>query len=78
MTNDQAGVELFPHTNREVVRKMLDFLHELIDGVIDLYNNETKPALDRRDFTEYNQRICKGARNVLQKLAANITVDFST
>jgi hypothetical protein len=69
MTNDEAGSQLFPHTNREAVGKMLDFLHDLIESVIDLYNNGKKPRLGQRDFTGHNERIRDGARNVLRKLA---------
>jgi hypothetical protein len=48
---------------------MLDFLHELIDSIIDLYNNGKRPRLGERDFTGHNDRIRNGARNVLRKLA---------
>jgi hypothetical protein len=69
MTNDEAGSQLFPRTNREAVGRMLDFLHELIDSIIDLYNNGKRPRLGERDFTGHNDRIRNGARNVLRKLA---------
>jgi hypothetical protein len=69
MTNDEARSQLFPRTNREAVGKMLDFLHDLIDSVIDLHSNGNKPRLGERDFTGHNERIREGARNVLRKLA---------
>ena len=69
MTNDEAGSQLFPHTNREAVGKMLDFLHDLIDAIINLYNNGSEPRLGERDFAGHNERIREGARNVLRKLA---------
>jgi hypothetical protein len=69
MTNDEAGSQLFPQTNREVVGEMLDFLHDLIAAIIDLYSNGNEPLLGRRDFTGHNERIREGARNVLRKLA---------
>jgi hypothetical protein len=69
MTNDEAGSQLFPQTNREAVGEMLDFLHDLIATIIDLYNNGNESLLGRRDFTGHNENIRERARNVPRKLA---------
>jgi hypothetical protein len=71
MSDDEAGIALFPQTNRVAVGKILDFLHDLVESIKELYLNGTKPELGR-DFTEYNQR-CRGdARNVMRKLAEHV------
>lgn len=70
MTNDQAAVQLFPSTNREQVGRILDFLHGLIDRLIDLYNNGTEPLMGQNDFTAYNQRVRSEVQSVLGRLTA--------
>jgi hypothetical protein len=71
MSNDQAGTQLFGETRRDEVARILDFLHDLIGTVRNLYDNGRKPKLGKRDFTEYNERIRNGAATVLRKLARN-------
>jgi hypothetical protein len=68
MSDEQAGIDLFPQTNREGIGKILDFLHDSVEAITDLYLNGTKPVLGR-DFKDYNRRIRDDARNVLRRLA---------
>jgi hypothetical protein len=71
MSNDQAAFELFGNTSRAEVSAILDFLHDLIDIIIDLYSNGIKPELGLRDFTEYNQCIRRGPEGVLRRLVGS-------
>ena len=68
MSDEQAGIDLFPQTNREAIGKILDFLHDLIEAIAGLYQDGTKPVLGR-DFKDYNRRIRDDARNVMRRLA---------
>lgn len=69
MSDDQAGNDLFPNTNRLEVGSILDFLHDLVDTIQDLYVNGNSPILGRRSYVESNARIRNGTENVLRKLA---------
>lgn len=60
--------ELFAMTNRAELSKMLDFLHELVAGLINLYLNGVKPDIGARDFDSYNGKIAASARRVVQKV----------
>lgn len=71
MSDEEAGIALFPQTNRDAVGRILDFLHDLIESVKELYVNGTKPELGR-DFKEYNQRVREDARNVMRRLAEHL------
>jgi hypothetical protein len=66
MTNDQAAIALFPHTNREEVGRILDFLHMLIAILIDLFNNGKRPVVGQYNFTEYKQRVRSQVQTVLR------------
>jgi hypothetical protein len=68
MSDDEAGVALFPQTSREAVGKILDFLHDLVEAITELYLNGRPPELGRRDFKAYNQRIRDDARNVMRRV----------
>jgi len=68
MTEDEAGEKYFGNTNREEVRKLIDFLSDLVGVLTDLYWNGHKPELGRRDFTEQNQRIRVVVQSVVHKL----------
>jgi hypothetical protein len=74
VSDDEAGIALFPQTNREAIGKILDFLHDLVESINELYLNGTKPELGR-DFKEYNQRIRDDARNVMRRLAERVVLD---
>jgi hypothetical protein len=68
MSDDQAGVQLFGDTSRDEVGTILDFLHDLIESIVNLYTNGFEPELGRRDFKEHNQRIRDGVAKVLKSL----------
>jgi hypothetical protein len=71
MSDAQAREELFGKTNREEVAMILDFLHDLIETILHLYMNGSKPVLGTRDFRMHNQRIRDGVSEVLQRLYQN-------
>ncbi len=75
MSDAQAGIDLFPQTNRVTVGNILDFLHDLVGSITELYLNGTKPVLGVRDFKDHNQRIRDDPRKVLARLAEHIVVD---
>jgi hypothetical protein len=75
MSDAQAGIDLFPQTNREVVGKILDFLHDLVESISELYLNGKQPVLGVRDFKDGNQRIRDDPRRVLRTLAEHVEVD---
>lgn len=68
MSNEEAASALFSDTDRSEISNILDFLHDLIDAIQDLYENGSQPVLGRRRYQEYNQRIRDGVGSVLQKL----------
>jgi len=68
MSDAEAGTTLFPQTNREAVGKVLDFLHDLVESITELYLNGRMPELGRRDFKDYNQRIRDDARKAMLRL----------
>jgi len=68
MSDEEAGIALFPQTSREAVGEILDFLHDLIELINQLYLDGIKPELGR-DFKKYNQRAREDARNVMRRLA---------
>jgi hypothetical protein len=75
VSDEEAGRALFPQTNREAVGRILDFLHDLVESLNQLYLNGTRPELGKRDFTDYNQRIRADARNVIRTLSAHVDAD---
>jgi hypothetical protein len=69
MTNARAALELFPKTNRDEIAAILDFLHDLIGAIRDLYLNGARPQLGVRLHKDYNDRIKASTKSVLCKLA---------
>lgn len=61
--------ELFSKTDRNELGKSLDFLHELVDGLWQLYQNGTKPELGVRDFTKSNDKLRESVREIIHKIA---------
>ena len=71
MSGEEAGRALFPETDREAARRILDFLHDLVESLEQMYLNGTKPELGKR----YNQRIRADARIVIRTLSAHLDTD---
>lgn len=67
MSNDEAGMKLFGATNRDEISTMLDFLHDLVEALADLYHNGSQPTLGKRDFSDHNQRIRDGVGEALRR-----------
>jgi hypothetical protein len=70
MSASDAGASLFPQTSRNEISTLLDFLHDLIDAISQLYLDGRKPELGKRSYNEYNQRIRDGVSAVLKRLPA--------
>lgn len=70
MSDDQAGVELFPKTNREELKGTPHFLRDLDNIIRDLYNNGRKPILGQHDSTAGVTATASRVEKVLRKLAA--------
>jgi len=68
MSDAQAGAQLFGDTSRDEVGAILDFLHDLIETIRELYINGHEPELGKRDFREDNQRIRDSVARVLRSL----------
>lgn len=60
---------LFAMTNKIDLAQMLDFLHELVDAISNLYLNGVQPELGTRSFTSHNDKIRASARSVIRKVA---------
>jgi hypothetical protein len=68
MSDDQASAQLFGGASRDKVATILDFLHDLIETIRNLYDNGRVPKLGQKDFSEHNQRIRDGVAKVLRNL----------
>jgi hypothetical protein len=62
-------LELFAMTNRADLAKTLDFLHELVDAIGNLFLNGKKPEIGSRSFDHHNEKIRASARMVVRKAA---------
>lgn len=71
VVSSPQAFELFAETNRDEIGAILDFLHDLVDRIQDLYLNGIKPELDRQSYKEYNKSVRSKAERVLRKLAAH-------
>lgn len=60
---------MFAKTNRNELSATLDALHELVGGLLSLYQNGLRPEIGARDLKAYNDRIKGYARNVIGKVA---------
>jgi len=67
----QTHAPLYAKTNRVELGKMLDFLHDLITAIEQLYLNGIKPELGIRSYEDHNQKIRDEVRNVLGRIAAS-------
>lgn len=70
LTNTEKTIhELFAQTNRAEVAQILDFLHDLLAAIEQLYLNGTQPELGTRSFEHHNEKIRASARMVVRKAA---------
>ena len=69
MSDDRAGAELFPKTNREEIGETINFLRELVAVIQNLYRNGDEPKLGGRNLSDRGKRIRTGVEMVLRKLA---------
>jgi hypothetical protein len=63
--------ELFAGIDRKEIEQILDFLHDLIDAIEQLFVNGQKPQLGRRSYGTFNQAIRDGVKSVLAKVGAS-------
>lgn len=68
MTDLKAGATLFIQTDRSEITEMLDFLHDLIMAIRNLFENGLNPELGKRDFKEHNRDIRDGVESLLKRL----------
>jgi hypothetical protein len=68
MSTLEAGVQLFPKTNREEMTDILNFLHDLVECIRELFNNGRNPESGKRDFEEHNQHVHEDVAKVLRRL----------
>jgi hypothetical protein len=71
MYDAEAVSGLFAATSRTEIGSILDFLHDLMDAIEQLYLNGTKPELSIRHYDLHNQKVRDGVRNVLGRIAAS-------
>jgi hypothetical protein len=71
MNDAEAVAGLFAPTNRAELGSILDFLHDLMDAIEQLYLNGREPELGTRVYDAHNQRIRDGVKNVLGRIAAS-------
>lgn len=69
LQTDKPLGDLFAQTNRNELGKILDFLHELVDGITYLYLNGMKPEFGVRDFSQYNDNLRESVREIIHKIA---------
>ncbi|MGC2742833.1 MAG: hypothetical protein WA672_06575 [Candidatus Angelobacter sp.] len=60
---------LFALTNKAELAQMLDFLHELVDAITNLYQNGVPPEIGVRKFEYHNGKIKNSTRSVINKIA---------
>jgi HEPN superfamily AbiU2-like protein len=68
MTDERAGQELFPKTNRQELRDTLSFIRDLHITIRHLYDHGVEPVLGRQDSTYESNEIEAGVEKVLRKL----------
>jgi len=68
MSDERAGQELFPNTNRQELRDTLSFLRDLRITVRLLYDNGIEPVLGRQDSSDEANEIVEGVEKVLRRL----------
>jgi len=69
--NPEEAFDLFTATNRTELISILDFLHDLMDAIENLYLNGIRPKLGARSYSANNKRIKDQTGNVLKRLAAS-------
>jgi hypothetical protein len=72
VTDREEITELFAETNRMEIGQILDFLHDLIDAIEQLFVNGRKPELGARLYGAFNQAFKDGVKSVLAKEVASI------
>ena len=69
LQTDKPVAELFSLTNRNELGQILDFLHQLVEGIWHLYQNGMKPELETQRFAKNDSEATRSAREVIHKLA---------
>jgi hypothetical protein len=68
LQTDKPVAELFSLTNRSELAQILDFLHELVEGIWHLYQNGVKPEFGTQR-SRNDSEATRSARRVIHKLA---------
>ncbi|HEY2360582.1 MAG TPA: hypothetical protein VGK36_05670 [Candidatus Angelobacter sp.] len=69
LQTDKPVAELFSLTNRNELGKILDFLHQLVQGIWHLYQNGMKPEFRTQDIPKNDSEATRSAREVINKVA---------
>jgi HEPN superfamily AbiU2-like protein len=69
LQTDKPVAELFSLTNRNELRQILDFLHQLVRAICDLYQNGRKPEFPAQDIPENDSEATRSVREVINKVA---------
>ncbi len=67
MTDEKAGADLFPSTNRGGLGETIDFLQDLVHVIQDLYINGRKPVLGNCDLGQDKAAARGSVERVLRK-----------
>jgi len=70
LQTDKPVAELFSLTSRNELGQILNFLHELVEGIWHLYQNGMKPEFGTQDFAHKDSEATRSAREVINKVAA--------
>jgi AbiU2 len=68
LQTDKPVAELFSLTNRNELGQILNFLHELVEGIWHLYQNGVKPKFGRQRVA-HDSNATRSARKVINKVA---------
>lgn len=67
-TNEEAAVDLFPKTDRNKLREIVDFIYNLVHVIDDLYVNGREPVLGKVNVDYAAQHARKSVEDLLRKL----------
>ncbi len=68
LQTDKPVAELFSLTNRNELGQILDFLHQLVEGIWQLYQNGMKPEFRTQGFVKNDSEATKSVRKVINKV----------
>jgi hypothetical protein len=70
MSDNKAGLDLFPRTSSKELGKIVDFSKDLLHCLRNLFDNGYEPILGRLDLTGARKEARKSLQSVLRKVVA--------